>query len=197
MIAVFSMNAFSDYYRIQLVPWTLTDGDGVKTVYVKYFSENGGYPGFESPIISDTIILKLGLGGLPEEPVIEEQPAEQPPAQEVSLSNNLPTSIGRPDKQCVLLITRVLRQGYNNDRDQVAKLQTFLREVVGFKDMPTTGYFGPITDKYVRLFQNMYPNDILKPQGLSAPTGIVARFTMNAINYLNCFVIEDRNLLGL
>ena len=199
-VIAISSNVFGDYSRTELKPWTLSEGEGEKTVYVQYFSSSG-YPGLASGVYADSITFVPGLGGLSEEPVLEEIP-ELIPSEEVVLvattpgaiilptrPANLPQTIVRPGAQCNLLITKIMRYGATNDRDQVAKLQTFLREVMGFKDLPTTGYFGPLTDEAVRLFQRMYVNDILlKPYGISTPTGIVARYTGRAINYLNCFV---------
>ncbi|MEY4747012.1 MAG: hypothetical protein RLZZ416_61 [Candidatus Parcubacteria bacterium] len=66
----------------------------------------------------------------------------------------------------------------------IKKLQTFLN-AQGAK-LPATGYFGPMTIAAVKLFQLKYRDDILKPVGLTYPTGSVFSSTMRKINSLAC-----------
>ncbi len=67
------------------------------------------------------------------------------------------------------IFTKYYRKG---DRDEgIRKMQIFLKEQ-GFFDYPqATGYYGDITDRAVRAFQAKYAEDILRPWGLTRPTG--------------------------
>ena len=71
-------------------------------------------------------------------------------------------------KQCPFF-TRYFKLG---DRDEeIKKIQIFLRKEGVFDYGEATGYYGPVTDRAIRAFQAKYANEILKPWGLSSPTG--------------------------
>jgi peptidoglycan hydrolase-like protein with peptidoglycan-binding domain len=53
-------------------------------------------------------------------------------------------------------------------------------------NLPTTGFFGPLTKKTVKAFQDKHKNQILIPLGLTAPTGSVYSATKRQINILAC-----------
>lgn len=65
-------------------------------------------------------------------------------------------------------VVRTLKIGMTGE--DVRALQTFLN-TQGFK-VSTTSYFGPITKNAVTKFQELYFDDILKPQGLKKGSGI-------------------------
>ncbi|MDQ5922491.1 MAG: hypothetical protein QG644_199, partial [Patescibacteria group bacterium] len=74
-----------------------------------------------------------------------------------------------------------------NNPDTVMKLQRFL-SLYGIQyDLPSTGYYGPRTEKAVKDLQYLYFNEILGSQGFKKPTGIVAGYTAKKINAIVCF----------
>lgn len=81
-------------------------------------------------------------------------------------------------------LTYSLRRGAKNIPAEVRRLQTFLREYEGFADLPSTGFFGPLTEKMVIKFQEKYAKDVLKPWGLTKGTGRVMSMTVKKINEL-------------
>lgn len=78
-----------------------------------------------------------------------------------------------------------LRMGKKNDPEQVKKLQIFLNKWEN-AGLPVTGFFGPLTYAAVTKFQEHYLEQVLKPWGLQAPTGIVYHTTQRWINLLEC-----------
>ena len=75
----------------------------------------------------------------------------------------------------------------DNDTNQVLKLQTFLKDQEGF-DIKLSGVFDSSTIVAVNEFQVRYKDDILKPWGISVPTGNVSITTRHKINDLSCGV---------
>jgi len=100
---------------------------------------------------------------------------------------------------CVPYINAFLRLGLNNDSEEVKKLQGFLNEqgIV----VPITGFFGPITDNAVRIFQKNHKTEVLFPWkafGLSdgeTPTGYVFKTTKFTINNMICPDAEEAPIL--
>lgn len=89
-------------------------------------------------------------------------------------------------ESCGLYMNQHLRRGSSkNNPDQVAKLQEILNKRVN-AGLPTTGYFGPLTENAAKAFQANYAEEILAPWGLSAPTGLVYLTTLRQINLLEC-----------
>lgn len=84
-----------------------------------------------------------------------------------------------------LLLTKYLRRGKANDPAEVKKLQQFLNGEMG-SGLPTTGFFGPLTEAAVKAFQAKYAADILAPWGITDPTGYVYKTTMWKINMIIC-----------
>ena len=68
-----------------------------------------------------------------------------------------------------------------NNSDQVKRLQEFLNTHMNAQ-LPVTGFYGPMTLSAVKAFQLKYSDDILKPWGLSTPTGLVYLSTIRKIN---------------
>ena len=85
----------------------------------------------------------------------------------------------------VKYLDKFLRMGKPNDAEQVKKLQEFLNKH-GFGPLPVTGFFGPMTHAAVIKFQAQYLDEVLKPWGLQAPTGIVYLTTQRWINIMEC-----------
>ncbi len=87
---------------------------------------------------------------------------------------------------CGLYMDKHIRLGSSkNDKDQVMKLQTFLNKWMG-THIPVTGFYGPRTLAAVNAFQTKYGDQILKPWGISGPTGLVYLSTLRHINALEC-----------
>ena len=80
---------------------------------------------------------------------------------------------------------KFIRQGVNNDSEQVKKLQEFLNEEMN-ADLPLTGFYGPLTYNALSAFQEKYPSEILAPWGLKRSTGIAYQTTLRWINMLGC-----------
>lgn len=99
---------------------------------------------------------------------------------------------------CGLYLNDYMRQGLVNDPEQVMKLQQFLNEqgIV----VPTTGFFGSLTDTAVRTFQATYATEVLLPWqalgfGDGSPTGYVFKTTRWKINDIMCPGIETFPIL--
>ena len=99
-----------------------------------------------------------------------------PTAPVVALTTEAPT--------CQPLLSAYMRMGWNNDSEEVKKLQNFLNEYDFM--VPVTGYFGPLTDAAVRAFQAKYLSDVLTPWSISESTGFVYKTTRYKINNLVC-----------
>jgi hypothetical protein len=85
---------------------------------------------------------------------------------------------------CVPYLIASLRQGTTSD--DVSKLQTFLKDNGFFTYPSITHFFGPVTFQAVKVFQTKYAADILTPQQLTQPTGLVLGFTLKKINEVMC-----------
>lgn len=86
---------------------------------------------------------------------------------------------------CLPILSTFLRRGTTNNADEVKKLQQFLNSDVG-TTLPTTGFFGPLTQTAVKMFQKKYAAEVLAPLGISTPTGAVYTMTQGKINQLAC-----------
>ncbi len=83
------------------------------------------------------------------------------------------------------LISTYLKQGLNNDRMEMVRLQFFLTEL-GFT-APLSGTFDDATLSAVKAFQGRYASEILAPWGTDvAPTGYVYVYTKQKLNNLFC-----------
>lgn len=108
-----------------------------------------------------------------------------PKAPVVALTTAVPT--------CEPLLASYLRMGWDNNAEQVKKLQAFLTDY-GFP-VPVTGHFGPLTEAAVRAFQAKYLTDVLTPWGISEATGFVFKTTRHKINNLVCAGSEEMPVL--
>jgi len=89
-------------------------------------------------------------------------------------------------ESCGLYLNKHIRLGSSkNDNEQVKKLQEFLNKKMG-TNLPVTGFYGPMSLAAVKAFQAKYGDEILKPWGLSSPTGLVYLSTLKHINSLEC-----------
>lgn len=89
-------------------------------------------------------------------------------------------------KACLPIITRYLKRGTVNDKGNVERLQTFLRDDEGYSNLGVTGIFGASTHNAVVSFQNKYKSDVLSPWKLTKGSGWVYMTTTKKINDLYC-----------
>jgi len=89
---------------------------------------------------------------------------------------------------CSPYLKDFLKQGWNNDRLEVLKLQTFLKTLENFDSVQLTGEFDQRTLNAVEAFQMRYSDDVLAPWGYAAddPTGFVYITTKTKINEIVC-----------
>jgi len=104
-------------------------------------------------------------------------------------NGNIEVSI-KPDEkittvlQCKPFIQGVLKRG-SKDAVRVRRLQNLLNFLNNEK-LPESGIFGPLTEQAVRRYQQKEFNAILKPQGLTRPTGFFGASTREVINRRAC-----------
>ncbi len=86
--------------------------------------------------------------------------------------------------------TTYFRKGDEN-QGELRKIQIFLKEQGFFNHPYITGFYGPITDKAIRDFQAAYADEILKPWGITEPTGFWFKTTRAKENELaGCAKLE-------
>ena len=92
-----------------------------------------------------------------------------------------------PTLACERVITEKMGANEKNPPAQVQALQTLLRTFEN-ADIPTSedGVYGPKTLSAVKAFQLKYADEILKPWGLTAPTGITYLTTRLKLNNMYC-----------
>jgi uncharacterized repeat protein (TIGR01451 family) len=73
---------------------------------------------------------------------------------------------------CDPYLTSYLKQGANNDADQVRRLQVFFNTFTS-STVPISGVFDLTSQQATRAFQQEYRSEILDPWGLTRPTGYV------------------------
>lgn len=138
--------------------WSLSYGDGVKTVYVKFYTKYG----VESEVVSDSIVLGAGL----EEEVKLKAPAENKPALPNEKTSLPETSIKKNIALNPIAITKNL--GYGSNNNQVIQLQDKLKAINLFpKEIKSNGNFGPATKQAVKEFQKsvgIYPCGTVGPR---------------------------------
>ena len=86
-------------------------------------------------------------------------------------------------------LTDYLKMGWNNNPDQVKKLQEYLNLELASDgvSLPVTGVFGQRTFAAVKLLQTKYIDAILAPWGIKDPTGFVYITTQWFINtHMGC-----------
>ncbi|MBP9852310.1 MAG: peptidoglycan-binding protein [Candidatus Pacebacteria bacterium] len=89
------------------------------------------------------------------------------------------------ESTCGVYLKDYLRFGYQNNVDEVKKLQTFLNSYMG-TTLAVSGTFDGATEAAVRSFQSKEQIFVLTPWNISATTGIVYLTTKTRINNLSC-----------
>ncbi len=87
--------------------------------------------------------------------------------------------------ECNYLL-KYLKFGRDNDQMEVMKLQLFLKDLQGFKEVVATGMFDRKTFEAVHKFQKKFKEDILEPWALPSSTGYVYITTRKKINEIYC-----------
>ncbi|KXJ99160.1 MAG: hypothetical protein UZ19_OD1000460 [Parcubacteria bacterium OLB19] len=100
-----------------------------------------------------------------------------PEGQMLNYSNIVPN--------CEPYLNTYLRQGYDNNSDEVIKLQEFLKKYVS-SEVVTTGIFDDKTRIAVENFQQQYKEDILTPWNMTVSSGYVYYTTKKKINEIMC-----------
>jgi hypothetical protein len=86
---------------------------------------------------------------------------------------------------CGIYMTKYTRNGYKNDVETVKKLQMFLNSYLKVS-IPVTGYFGPITERYVKVLQSRHQDVMLMPWKITTPSGLSYITTVVGINNIVC-----------
>lgn len=148
--------------------WTLTEGEGVKTVYIKFFTEFGQ----PSETVSSSIVLKTIQPFSPETKSSENSQSSPIEAQPIATS----PAINASDQSSALnppVITLNLRLGMKHI--QVIILQEKLKQLNLFpKEVNLGSLFDLITFKAVKDYQEsqgIFPNGIFGPRTRKALNG--------------------------
>ncbi len=109
------------------------------------------------------------------------------PTPVVTLPAPVGQVLGAETSSCAagLHLTKFLRRGYKNDKEQVKILQKFLNDHEG-ATIKVDGNFGYITEQAVKKFQKKYAAQVLAPWGIKAPTGIFYITTQMMVNNIIC-----------
>lgn len=157
--------------------WTLTSGEGEKTVYAKF---QGGNRILGTA--SDSIVVRIG------EVLGESIQAQEPETPQGEVLGEAVCSVE--------YLKEYIKLGKKNNPFEVKKLQQFLNNNLGL-NLPITGFYGPLSFAAVSQFQVKYGEQVLKPwipyghRDAQTPTGYVYKTTKRWINMLNC---PDLNL---
>ncbi len=87
---------------------------------------------------------------------------------------------------CDQLLYTYIRRGYDNDVNEVSKLQYFLNSHEGESTLEMTGFFGEQTEAAVHRFQSKYASEVLTPWGIESSTGYVYYTTQKKVNEIWC-----------
>ena len=175
--------------------WTLTEGDGVKTVYVKFISPDG----LNSDIVSDTITLSTPTPtpAPTPEPVPEFAPTPVAAAPELE-PTPAPAPVPEPAEKpipakivcAIASFERWLKRGMSGDDIKCLQIilnsdsDTKLAESGAGSPGEETNYFGPLTRAAVIKFQEKFSSDVLAPWGLNRGTGFIGSTTTTKLNSL-------------
>ncbi len=86
---------------------------------------------------------------------------------------------------CPASLTSFIKVGITNDAEQVKRLQAFLNKEMSLK-LEVNGMYDAATVAAVNAFQLKYSDKILKPWGISEPTGYAYKLTVWWANAIIC-----------
>ncbi|OHA27358.1 MAG: hypothetical protein A3C06_04205 [Candidatus Taylorbacteria bacterium RIFCSPHIGHO2_02_FULL_46_13] len=112
----------------------------------------------------------------------------------IGLSASIGAVLGVSAEQCSSYLTGYIHYGRKNDREQVLRLQRFLRDIEGFTAVTETGIYDNASLAAVHTFQKKYASTILTPWGATRSTGFVYHTTRKAINEIYCNFTKDFSL---
>lgn len=145
--------------------WLLSPGSGEKTVYVKFYNRWGK----STEVFSDSIKL------IDNNVIVENQ-----------VNDDIVASQSKP--LCKPYLAKQIIWAAKNDKNEVLKLQRFLKEKQGQTKIKYNGTYDYTTMLAVRNFQTKYAKDILVPNKLKRSTGQVGPSTVKKINELVCLL---------
>ncbi len=87
---------------------------------------------------------------------------------------------------CKKYLTTYIKQGADNNTDEVLKLQMFLHKEEADNGISINGIYDAATIAAVKRFQAHFANEILAPWGYYKPTGYVYYTTQKEINNIVC-----------
>jgi hypothetical protein len=90
-----------------------------------------------------------------------------------------------PGASCTTHISAFMGPNRTNDPEQVRRLQTVLKTIEGM-DVDVNGVYDAKTFAAVKAFQMKYADEILKPWGLTTPTGFTYLTTRKKLNEVFC-----------
>ena len=103
----------------------------------------------------------------------------------IATSTGLVLGFSTTTESCDLYLTAFIREGQDNDTDQVKRLQRFLRDYESAK-VDENGLYDAPTLAAVHAFQTKYAADILTPWGIGKSTGYVYLTTRKKVNEIFC-----------
>lgn len=92
---------------------------------------------------------------------------------------------------CEEYLLQYIKFGAPNNRNEVLKLQRFLRDLSGFANLKETGVYDAATLAAVHEFQKKNAAQILTPWGATRSTGYVYYTTKKTINEIHCKFIRE------
>ena len=105
----------------------------------------------------------------------------------------LGTSTVATSSACSIYLKKFIKYGENNDQNEVKKLQAFL-VAYQHEDLKINGRYDLATYEAVKRFQQKYVTGVLKPWGMTEPSGYVYITTTAKINRLFCEIYTDPNI---
>ncbi|MFA6405079.1 MAG: peptidoglycan-binding domain-containing protein [Candidatus Paceibacterota bacterium] len=96
-----------------------------------------------------------------------------------------PVLISQPATTSCPLITKYMRIDWANPKDEVVKLQSFLKNIEGL-NVSVTGTFNEQTKVGVEAFQRKYLNSVMGPWEATRPSGMVYITTVKKVNEIVC-----------
>ncbi|MCK5413453.1 MAG: peptidoglycan-binding protein [Candidatus Pacebacteria bacterium] len=143
--------------------YTLLEGDGIKTVYVKFYTQYG----VSSETVSDSILLKtVSIDEEDKEQQQENKEADKTSDIEVESTPDIKLDTKEAFQPSPVAFTQNLQVGSKSS--QTIQLQNRLKELNFFpEDVVSNGNFGPTTKKAVQEYQktkDIYPNGIFGPR---------------------------------
>ncbi len=88
-------------------------------------------------------------------------------------------------QKCDDYLTKDIRPGARNDKQEVIKLEKFLNTYEGEK-LIAGGVYDGTDQAAVKRFQEKYRKEILDPAGVTSPNGLVLKGTRKQVNALYC-----------